>query len=339
MSSAEPNDDFVAAAARASAAWGLEPTAIEVLSHSENVVCDVTIAGTGGTDEHLILRLHRPGYNSLDELESEVAWVAALRAAGLPVPTCRPTLAGGHYVEVEVEGEAGAERRQVGVVEWVDGEPLGGPVTPNEGPGLIVSYGRIGEIAAAIRAHHATWAPPPGFVRRRWDRAGLLGPAPLWGRFWEVERLTPAQRRLFAEARDVLWDRLGALPTDDASFGLIHADLHQGNVMADGERLTIIDFDDAGFGWFAHELAVALHPVLEEPPFEAALDALIAGHRRIHPMGDDEVETIHTFLTIRSLMIIGWLDQRAELPIYEHFDELAAQAERVAGRYLATGRV
>ena len=30
--------------------------------------------------------------------------------------------------------------------------------------------------------------------------------------------------------------------------------------MCSGDELTIIDFDDAGYGWFAHEIAVALHP-------------------------------------------------------------------------------
>ena len=118
-------------------------------------------------------------------------------------------------------------------------------------------------------------------------------------------------------------------------FGMIHSDLHLGNLMADGDSLTMIDFDDAGFGWFAHELAVALHPVLEEPWEDDARSALIDGYRTVHPLSAADEASIDTFVTMRSLMIIGWLDARRELPAFEHFADLAAQAERMLTRYLA----
>ena len=50
--------------------------------------------------------------------------------------------------------------------------------------------------------------------------------------------------------------------------------------------------------------------------------------------GLDEA-SIDTFVTMRSLMIIGWLDARRELPAFEHFADLATQAERISTRYLA----
>ncbi len=305
--------------------FGLEPEAITLLSHSENVVVSVTRSDA----EPVVMRLHRPGYNTVEQLRSEVAWVESLGRFGVPVPTPLTTEDGGHYVAVEI----GGIDHQVGVVGWVAGEPLGGP-TEADGAAVVDHYDRIGQLAATIRAHHASWDQPPDFDRRSWDLDGFLGDSPLWGRFWALDVLTDDQRQLFGTCRDALLAEFGALPTTPDHFGLIHADLHLGNLMADGDELTVIDFDDAGHGWFIYELAVALHPVLEEPWEGEARAALLRGYREVHPLDAAEEALIDSFLTMRSLMIVGWLDARRELPIHAFFPELVAQAERMATRYL-----
>lgn len=276
-----------------------------------------------------MLRLHRPGYNTAAELESEVAWVTALSAAGLQVSLPVPTTDGGYYAEVPV----GPQHRQVGVIEWVDGESLGTPLGSAD-PDVVNQYRQIGEVAAKIRVHSSSWTPPERFVRRRWDADGLVGNTPVWGRFWDLEALNPGQRALFSDARDRLVEELGTLSTGPDRFGLIHADLHLGNLMADGKQLTVIDFDDAGFGWFAHELAVALNPVVAEPIFDEARDGIVEGYRHVFDLSDEEEQLIDSFVVMRSLMLVAWLDARRELASYRHFDRLASIAETVAGRYL-----
>lgn len=318
-------DEFIAAAWAAAPAFGVAPATIAILSVSENIVCDVTLED----GNRVAMRLHRPGYNSINELESEVQWVEALGHAGVLVPRAVPTVDGNHYVDIAVGGEA----RQVGVVEWVAGEPVGGPIE-NDGSAVVSHYRSIGVVAAQIRAHNATWVPPVGFERRRWDAAGLMGENPLWGRFWEAEDLSASQRELFARARIELFAVLSAVSTGPDRFGLIHADLHLGNLMAADDQLTVIDFDDAGFGWFAHELAVSLHPVLDEPWEDDARAALVAGYREVHPLDDEEEKLIDVFLTVRCLMLMGWLDARRDVPHYVHFEALAAQAAAAAERFL-----
>ena len=43
-----------------------------------------------------------------------------------------------------------------------------------------------------------------------------------------------------------------------SGYSVIHADMHPGNIVVDGDRLTVIDFDDAGFGWHQYDIATAL---------------------------------------------------------------------------------
>lgn len=319
------DDDFVAAAWEAAPVFGLEPEDISVLAQSENVVCDLTMPDAS----HLVMRLHRPGYNTVDELDSEVVWVRALGDAGVPVPTAVPTLDGPHYTSVAI----GDEVRHVGVVEWVDGQPLGSAIGSNDD--VTPSYAQIGALAAAIRIHSNAWTVPSGFSRRKWDVEGLVGDNPLWGRFWEVDALTADQQTLFSRSRNKLRDELGALSTGSDRYGLIHADLHLGNLMAHDDALTIIDFDDAGYGWFAHELAVALHAVLDEPEYDRCKASLLEGYRSVFPLDATEEALIDTFVTVRCLMIVGWLDARRELGVYEHFGDLAQQAAAACHRYLA----
>ena len=98
--------------------------------------------------------------------------------------------------------------------------------------------------------------------------------------------------------------------------------------MCDGDDLTIIDFDDAGYGWFAHEAAVALHPGFGEQWFPNAREAFLEGYCSIHDMDSEETRSIDIFLAVRSLMIVGWLNARPELPIYEYFSVVIEAAEK-----------
>ena len=70
---------------------------LDLASRSENVVYKVT----NQNGENFALRIHRPGYNRLEELESEVVWAEALRNAGVYVPTHVETKENLFYALVE----------------------------------------------------------------------------------------------------------------------------------------------------------------------------------------------------------------------------------------------
>lgn len=316
------------AATVACSQWGIEPQSVEILNESENIVLDIGLRN----GRHRVMRLHRPGYNTIHELRSEVAWVEALAASGVPVPKPMAALDGHFYIAAKV----GPQERFVGMIEWIDGAALGGPLD-SASSDVAVHYGRIGELAGRIRTQSAGWSTPDWFVRRRWDADGLVGTDPIWGRFWEADGLEQAQRSLFTQAREQLHDDLSTLSVDPDRFGMIHADLHLGNLMAHAKGLTVIDFDDAGFGWYAHELAVALHATVGTPSYEQARSAMVAGYRKAHRLDDDEVRLIDTFVTVRCLMIVGWLNDRPELDFYKLLPDLAAQAADITERYLTVG--
>jgi Ser/Thr protein kinase RdoA (MazF antagonist) len=117
--------------------------------------------------------------------------------------------------------------------------------------------------------------------------------------------------------RDAVSARLQAMPKNRHNFGMIHADLHANNVLRNNDQLCVIDFDDAGFGWHAFDLAVAVYDQLDffhpTPRFEIASQALIAGYDSERPGCDESFAQLPVFLLIRSLMLLTWIEDRPEV--------------------------
>lgn len=303
--------------------WSIPNPRLQLLSLSENAVFRVASGGRPVA----ALRIHRPGYHDLDELNSECLWTQALQDAGVEAPLAIPTKDGRFYAAAPVPGAN--EARFVGLVEWVEGATLRSAIAEAQGFGAVRRHFQaLGRIAARIHNQAGGWRPPAGFRRPALDAEGLLGERPLWGPFWEHPALAAEQRRLMLEARRKLHKALTDYGGAPQRYGLIHADLHPENVLADGDRLTVIDFDDAGYGWHAYELAVAVYHHLDHPNFNAIVAALAAGYREVRPLGSREVDAMPHFLTIRSLARLGWVGQRPDLDPSEELADMIELACR-----------
>ncbi len=300
--------------------WQLAPAEVEFVHAMENVTLRAEHGG-----EKYVLRFHRPGYNTREEMVSERLWLRALAASGLNVPQGVPTPDGWDFVAAEVDGE----ERLVGLARWVEGQPLDRVLATTDDAERIETYFEaIGRLAAEVHNASSQWAPPPEFTRRAWDADGLVGESPLWGRFWEVPDVSTGECRVLARARVRIQERLLEYGTDRSTYGLIHADLHPGNVLVDGAQTRLIDFDDAGFGWHVHELAAALFLNQASPHFGGMQAAVIRGYRSRRTLADEDLALLPLFLLMRNLMVIGWVEQRPELgsPFRRFRDGVKAQA-------------
>ena len=82
--------------------------------------------------------------------------------------------------------------------------------------------------------------------------------------------------------------------------GLIHADVLRENVLITEHSVSLIDFDDSGFGFRLYDLGTALVQVLALPEFPALRDALMAGY------GTTDVAMVDAFTMARTLASVGW---------------------------------
>ncbi|MCW1934748.1 phosphotransferase enzyme family protein [Pararhodobacter zhoushanensis] len=277
--------------------WGFDPARVSLVAARENSVWRAE--GEGGS---YALRLHRPGYRTDAELLSELQWMEMLAKGGLTVPRPIPSLAGRL---VEQIGDT-----SVDVLGWMPGRMLGekgGMPGITDRPGLMR---QLGALLARLHDLSDAWTPPPGFSRPKWDRAGLLGKTPLWGPFWENPDLTSRQRDTVLAAQAKALAALAALE-GGLDYGLIHADAITENIMVDGDRLVLIDFDDGGWGFRDFELATVLMRQLDRPDYPALRTALIDGYaarRRV------DARVLDLMLLLRALTYLGWIIPRLSEP-------------------------
>lgn len=301
---------YAPAARQALAAFGIEASDLRFVYLSENVTFRATEARSGA---RLVLRLHRPWYHDIAALRSEHLWTRALTQAGIAAPEPLVTPDGQSFVQVEIP--AMGEQRWAGLARWVEGELLAEVVAQESDTAVIAGYfAQMGALLAALHNQATAWLPPPGFRRHALDADGLMGPAPFWGPFWDNAAFSPGERTLLLATRDRLHAALTRYGKPARSFSLIHADLHSRNVLIDGPRAAVIDFDDCGFGWHQYDLAVALVGFQDEPGFETLRSACIAGYRAVRPMADADLALLPMFVLVRELAQMGWFHQRPELP-------------------------
>ena len=279
------------------APWGPAQAEVAFVAGRENQVFRVrSPAGD------FALRIRRHGYRSDAELLSELQWMAALDQAGLPVPRPLPSRQGRLLEAV------GSHR--VDLLHWLPGRPLGTsrqPLALDDAPAV---FHRLGQATARLHAASDAWVRPDGFTRCAWDIAGLVGDAPVWGRFWDNPTLDLPARQRFQAFRDLATQVLQqqALPLDQ---GLIHADLVRENVLLDGDRLVLLDFDDGGFGYRLFDLATSLLKNLDEPQYPALKAALLGGYRAVRPI---DTALLDLFIALRAATYVGWIVPRLAEP-------------------------
>jgi Ser/Thr protein kinase RdoA (MazF antagonist) len=317
----DASDEALGAAAReALAAFGVRADRLTLASRSENITFRAEVAD----GDAFSLRLHRPGYHTLEELNSERVWTRALADAGHAVPDGLETADGRHYAPVQI---AGGETRLAGMTRWIEGDVLADVLKREHAAAPLADYfAKLGDIAAGLHAHSETWRPPAGFTRHAVDADGLMSEAPHWGAFWDHAAVTPAERALLTATRGRLHAALNRLPRDPLRFGMIHADLHHGNLLVNGERLTVIDFDDAAFGWYLYDLAVSLGAYEARADFADLQAALLRGYRTRRALSAEAEALLPMFLLVRRLAVIGWLHQRPEIDPGPRLAELKALA-------------
>ena len=296
--------------ARDLSCWGLAPaTAIRLLNVSENATFALTDPVSA---RQLVLRVHRVGYCTAQEIRSELAWIDALRRDAV-IETAAPIAGRDGELVQTLESPSGRPSRYAVAFEWVPGQE------PDAGVDTIHWFERLGELSARMHAHARSWTLPPGFCRRRWDLDAMVGPKGFWGSWRAAIGLESSGTATLERALGFIRQRIERFGVGPQRFGLVHADLRLANLLVAEPHLRIIDFDDCGFSWFLYDFASAISFIEHEPIVPDLLHAWITGYRRVAPLSAAERAEIPTFVVLRRILLMAWLASHAEIPFARQF--------------------
>lgn len=280
---------------RALKEFGVNPTEIKPLAHFENTTFYVN-SGQGEFN----LRISRPGNQTDDALSSEIAFLAALRNAGFRVP--EPFQA--RFVIASDPGVP--EPRQVVLFRWMGGEFLKDKLGP-------VEARMIGRVMAELHVFATEWQVPEEFDRsylHAWAHKSV-SPSRMDS---PIEGLLEADRLMMIELDIQSRATINRLDPEPEVFGLIHSDLHIGNVLMENGNINIIDFDDSGYGYFCFDLAAALAFHLNDPQFMEIREAMLGGYEEIRPLPPETRAQLNGFIRVRIARVGRWILERTDNP-------------------------
>lgn len=302
---AQPGESFVSdevdIAERALVHYDLSPdSTLRLLNLSENATYAVEDPHTGARS---ILRVHRKGYHRPHEIESELDWLDALRRdADVTVPIVLPARDGRRMVTVDQDRTP----RHVVHFEMVAG------TEPDEATLTVEDFHTLGRITASLHDHSRQWRRPAGFGRFAWDWQHSLGDQPRWGRWQDAVGVGTEESAVLNRGVELLRRRLSEYGTGPEVFGLVHADLRLANLLVESVEgqpptITVIDFDDCGFGWYFYDFGTAVSFFEDDPAVPEWQDAWAAGYRTRRPMPAADEAMLPSFVLLRRLLLLAWM--------------------------------
>ena len=301
----ENKEIFNSVASSALEKYGLEKTdETKLITFSENATYLVRNLDTGAKDG--VLRVSRPGYHTLDELQSEMKWLKQINEyTPLAVANAQKGING--EIVQQVKGNDGKIYFCV-MCEFLTGENP----DENDETQLVEQFQYLGETTAYLHRQTEIWNGTQKLNRTVWDFDTIIGEHAIWGDWRAFPGISEKQEQLFSKVSKIIETRLKRYPKTDSNFGLIHADLRLANILVEDGNIKVIDFDDCGFGYHLHDFAAALSFIEEKSFVPHLINAWLDGYKKVLPFTDTDFEEIDTFIMMRRLQFTAWLASHQE---------------------------
>lgn len=236
--------------------WQGEPASLQHVSDSENYVYSFT-----AFEKKYFLRLTPSHHRSLRQIEAELDFVDYLHLGGVSASLPLPSASQRMIEQVQI----GSDSFFACAFEEAEGERF----TFGSSEANKKHFQLRGQTLGRIHALAKRYAPSISSRRFAWDEDDCI---------LNAERYLPrSEEVVWTEYQQLMnWSR--DYPKDEQSFGLIHGDFGATNLRCKADRLTVFDFDDCCYHWFAYDLAVVIYPHGWREEARALLDSLLDGY-------------------------------------------------------------
>jgi len=262
-------------ALRAIQQYEIEWNCIRFLQLSDTITYKIETDMSG-----YLLRIHSDKVTK-EEILSELVFLNEIRKIkDLIVPEGLRSRNGSYVLECETEEEY--RKPYVSMMKWVDGERLNGASTEDHVYSLGVMIGRLHEASIGFNIPH-------DFVRPHWGSTSFRKEVTKLERYYP-RFLSSGSWELYQEAIDKIIRQLDSMPRNAGNYGIIHGDLHSGNVVFNNGQPYPIDFGRCGYGYFLYDVAASL---LELDPRQRGL--LIQGYESVIKLDEEYIRDLECF--------------------------------------------
>ena len=250
--------------------------------------------------ETYCLRLCPHSMEVQQDLADEVRWLAFVAAQGrVAVPRPLPNRDGRLFTTTPMAVGALLSC----LFPWLAGQPLSG----NLDVAVARALGRsVADLHEASRQFAFPLDEPAFRADYVYDRA-LLRDHHDWIALRRSE-LSDAEHALLNNAIAYALNAFDQIPRTPATYGFIHADLSDENILVEGERVAIIDHEQLGRGFFAYDLA-RLRVALEADPatLAAMWPNVLSGYAEIAPLPFADEAALAPFTIAVRLAFLDWV--------------------------------
>lgn len=262
--------------------YGLQSANTKLIRNYDNSIYKVE------AKKNYALRICSPN-TAHQRLESEINWLTRLcRDTDLIVPKPIHNKQGNLITRLK--------NRCCVLFEWLDGEPVSQNMSTK-----VANH--VGRMMAKLHLHASSYRLD-NYTGDRFDDDYFFGSASWWQ--------TKAKKRLQNDYESLVpvinkaKYLIESLKKSPKQYGLIHCDLHFGNVICDRQKYAIIDFASCGMGYYLMDIAVT------EAEFKDYTEAekLISVFRESYQHQRNcvlDYKMIETFEAIASLLFLEWV--------------------------------
>lgn len=275
--------------------YNLAQGQLKFLGHSGNVTfCIETQIG------NFLLRIHQaifPIQNDIwqspEVIESELMWLNAL-AHDTEIVVQQPVRNLQQQWVTQVLLDESEEVFYCSLLCWIDGNIISTPLSSQQ------TY-LLGSLLAKLHQHSSQWQIPPNFVRPVYDKNRFQVALSEFQKAVPLQLITAEDYNVLELAACRVQNIMESLSRTQDTWGLIHADLHDGNYLLHNQEIRAIDFGRCGFGYYLYDVASALQYLL--PCVRASF---FEGYQAIRRLPENYLQFTEGFLLFAIIEVLSF---------------------------------
>jgi Ser/Thr protein kinase RdoA (MazF antagonist) len=229
-----------------------------------------------------LLRIHSNRL-SKEAIRSELTLLQSLGSSyNLHVPQGVASRDGAYVLSMDTEEEG--QCVYVTMMNWVDGEHMDGNEVNER-----CAY-RMGSMAANLHEATARFVPSVDFARPTWGEESFKVDMAKLRRYY-TRFLSDQAWKTYQKATLKILSQLADLDQNPQHYGIIHGDLHFGNIVFNDEQQpNPIDFGRCGYGYYLYDIANTILGLFPAQRWE-----FIRGYESVRTLPTDYAEVLESF--------------------------------------------